>query len=65
LFCFYIKSEQENGGDSENNRFAGVYVFTHKTTGEQYVGSTLNLGSRVRTYFKPGVRANESRLIIQ
>jgi hypothetical protein len=54
-----------NHKDSENNRFAGVYVFTHKPTGEQYVGSTINLGSRVRTYFQPGVRANESRLIIQ
>jgi hypothetical protein len=36
-----------NHKDSENNRFAGVYVFTHKTTGEQYVGSSppaLTLG---------------------
>lgn len=42
-----------NHKDSENNRFAGVYAFTHKTTGEQYIGSTINLGSRVRTYFQP------------
>lgn len=54
-----------NHKDSANNRFPGVYVFTHKTTGEQYVGSSINLGSRVRTYFQPGIRANESRLIIQ
>ena len=38
--------------DSENNRFAGVYIFTNKLTGEEYVGSSINLGSRVRYYFK-------------
>jgi group I intron endonuclease len=42
-----------------------VYVFTNKITGEQYVGSSINLGSRVRYYFKPSVRATENRLIIQ
>jgi len=29
------------------------------------VGSSIDLGSRVRYYFKPSVRATENRLIIQ
>lgn len=51
--------------DSENNRFAGVYIFTNKLTGEEYVGSSINLGSRVRYYFKASIRNTENRLIIQ
>jgi hypothetical protein len=30
---------------------AGVYVFQHKVTGEQYVGSSTNLIERVRFHY--------------
>jgi len=55
----------KNHKDSINNRFAGVYIFTNKINGEQYVGSSIDLASRVRYYFKPSVRSTENRLIIQ
>jgi hypothetical protein len=40
----------KNHPDSPTNRKAGVYVFTNKTNGYQYVGSSINLAHRVRTY---------------
>jgi len=49
--------------DSVSNRFVGVYIITNKLTGEQYVGSSINLGGRIRRYFSPSVLAQENRSI--
>ena len=40
----------------------GIYVFTNKITGRQYVGSSANLYRRISSYFKPSDLAkNEQR----
>lgn len=36
---------------SNNGEPSGVYVFQHKSTGEQYVGSSINLIDRVRSHY--------------
>lgn len=36
--------------ESAKNRIVGVYVFTNTNSGKQYVGSSINMGARVRTY---------------
>ena len=41
-------------GDGRTTKKKGVYICTPLETGVQYVGGTLNAGSRVRSYLKPG-----------
>ncbi len=59
------RSLKKSHKDSASNRFVGVYILTNKLTKEQYVGSSINLGTRIRHYFKPSVIANDKRAIIQ
>jgi group I intron endonuclease len=49
--------------NNTNKKLAGVYVFTNKLTGEQYVGSSVDLLARIIRYFSPSVLANEKRTI--
>lgn len=35
----------------ENNGKAGVYKWTNKITGKSYIGSSINLGNRIKDYF--------------
>jgi GIY-YIG catalytic domain-containing protein len=49
----------------EITELAGVYILTNKLTGEQYVGSSTNLVTRIRQYFIPSTLINGKRLIIQ
>lgn len=35
----------------ENKGKAGVYKWTNKITGKSYIGSSINLGSRIKDYF--------------
>lgn len=42
-------------------RKAGVYVWTNLITGEQLVGSSMNLAVRLGYYLKPSVLLNDSR----
>lgn len=44
-------------------QLVGVYIITNKLTGEQYVGSSINLEARIKRYFSPSVLANEKRSI--
>jgi hypothetical protein len=41
----------------ENNKLTGIYMWIHNKSGKKYVGSSLNLGRRLRSYF------NKSSLI--
>lgn len=40
------------GSPKTRNRKAGVYIFTHKPTGDKYVGSSNSLSRRMDQYFK-------------
>jgi len=51
------------GGTSTS--IAGVYIFTNLKTGEQNVGSSINLYTRLRSYFKPSIFNEGNRLINQ
>ena len=51
------------GGTSTN--IAGVYIWTNLKTGEQNVGSSINLYTRLRSYFKPSTLNEGNRLINQ
>jgi hypothetical protein len=51
------------GGTSTN--IAGVYIRTNLKTGEQNVGSSINLYTRLRSYFKPSILNEGNRLINQ
>jgi NADH-ubiquinone oxidoreductase chain 3 len=44
---------------------AGVYIWTNLKTGEQNVGSSINLYTRLRSYFKPSILNKGNRLINQ
>src|ERR1700760_443760 len=46
-------------------RIAGVYVWTNLKTGDQNVGSSVDLYTRLRYYFKPSVLMEGNRLINQ
>ena len=41
----------------------GVYIWTNLLTGEQNVGSSIDLYTRIRQYFKPSVLNEGNRLI--
>ena len=49
------------GGAS--TRIAGVYIFTNLKTGEQYVGCSINLYTRLRSYFTPSILNEGNRQI--
>jgi NADH-ubiquinone oxidoreductase chain 3 len=49
--------------NESSNRLVGVYVLTNNVTGEQYVGSSINLVARINRYFSPSVLATEKRAI--
>jgi NADH-ubiquinone oxidoreductase chain 3 len=49
----------------KNKKIAGVYVWTNLKTGDQNVGSSVNLYTRLRYYFKPSVLNEGNRLINQ
>ena len=51
------------GGTSTS--IAGVYIFTNLKTGEQNVESSINLYTRLRSYFKPSILNEGNRLINQ
>lgn len=38
---------------NENKDKAGIYLFTHKETGKEYIGSSFNLRRRFMEYFNP------------
>jgi hypothetical protein len=59
------RSLKKSHPDSTSNQFVGVYMLTNKITGELYVGSSIDLGTRIRHYFKPSVLYNNKRAIIQ
>jgi GIY-YIG catalytic domain len=46
-----------------NTNIAGVYIWTNLKTGEQNVGSSINLYTRLRSYFKPSILNEGNRLI--
>lgn len=37
----------------ENEKKSGIYCWTHLTTNKSYVGSSINLGRRLRNYYNP------------
>ena len=43
----------------------GVYCWTHIETGVQYIGSSIDLGARVRNYFKVYAESKALRPILQ
>ena len=51
------------GGTSTS--IAGIYIWTNLKTGEQNVGSSINLYTRLRSYFKPSILNEGNRLINQ
>jgi NADH-ubiquinone oxidoreductase chain 3 len=51
------------GGTSTS--IAGIYIWTNLKTGEQNVGSSINLYTRLRSYFKPSIINEGNRLINQ
>jgi len=51
------------GGTS--TKIAGVYIWTNLKTGEQNVGSSINLYTRLRSYLKPSILNEGNRLINQ
>jgi hypothetical protein len=57
------KLNKHIGGTSTN--IAGVYIWTNLKTGEQNVGSSINLYTRLRSYFKPSILNEGNRLINQ
>lgn len=46
-----VKINKLLGGPHTKIRKAGVYIFTHKTTGHKYVGSSNSLSRRLDQYF--------------
>lgn len=50
-------------GIPDTKRIAGVYVFTNVVTGDQLVGSSINLAVRLISYLTPKNQAFGSRLI--
>jgi group I intron endonuclease len=46
-----------------NAKAAGVYIWTNLKTGEQNVGSSINLYTRLRSYFTPSIINMGNRLI--
>lgn len=48
-----------------NKRVCGVYVFTNLITGDQLVGSSMNLSVRLAHYFKPSTLATSSRFFFK
>ena len=48
-----------------NSNIAGVYIWTNLKTGEQNVGSSIDLYTRLRSYFKPSILNEGNRLINQ
>lgn len=57
------KLNKHIGGTSTS--IAGVYIRTNLKTGEQNVGSSINLYTRLRSYFKPSILNEGNRLINQ
>lgn len=51
--------------DYKKNRLCGVYVWTNKVTGEHYVGSSVDLARRVRSYLSPQNLINSDRVVMQ
>lgn len=45
------------------NKIRGVYVWTNLKTGDQNVGSSIDLTTRLRHYFKPSILNKGIRLI--
>jgi hypothetical protein len=39
-------------GEAYGKAVAGVYIFTHKETGAKYVGSSVQLATRLSGYLK-------------
>lgn len=52
-----------NHADYKDNRFSGIYLFSHE--GQLYVGSSIYLGRRIRQYFRPSVTSREQRPVIK
>ena len=48
-----------------NSNIAGVYIWTNLKTGEQNVGSSIDLYTRLRSYLKPSILNEGNRLINQ
>jgi hypothetical protein len=36
---------------NDNNKKAGIYMFTNKLNNKQYIGSAINLNKRISAYF--------------
>nr|YP_010352171.1 hypothetical protein MYE56_mgp22 [Ganoderma lingzhi]UDY67668.1 hypothetical protein [Ganoderma lingzhi]UDY67702.1 hypothetical protein [Ganoderma lingzhi]UDY67737.1 hypothetical protein [Ganoderma lingzhi]UDY67774.1 hypothetical protein [Ganoderma lingzhi]UOL49711.1 hypothetical protein [Ganoderma lingzhi] len=48
-----------------NTSIAGVYIWPNLKTGEQNIGSSINLYTRLISYFKPSILNEGNRLINQ
>jgi group I intron endonuclease len=44
--------------------FAGVYILQNKLNGKRYVGSSINLASRLRSYFYTGLGSSNYGMVI-
>jgi len=44
--------------------FAGVYILQNKLNGKRYVGSSINLASRIRSYFYTGLGSANYGMVI-
>jgi len=51
LFYYNNPAEQKKIIYKDNYKKAGIYVFTHKSTGNKYIGPSLNLSQRFVKYF--------------
>lgn len=51
LLYYYNPAEQKKIIYKDNYKKAGIYLFTHKSTGNKYVGSSLNLSQTFVKYF--------------
>lgn len=59
---FNLKTLQDIKENIGNSAVPGIYMFTHKPTGNKYVGSSKNLSRRIQEYFKQSQK--DSGLII-
>ena len=67
LYYYNKPAEQKKIIYKDNYNKAGIYVFTHKSTGNKYVGSSLNLSQRFVKYFsiltlKGEIKRNNSKI---
>lgn len=67
LFYYNNPAEQKKIIYKDNYKKAGIYVFTHKSTGNKYIGSSLNISQRFVKYFsiltlKGEIKRNNSKI---